>query len=219
MNGLSIVIPSKTLSNLTACVAAIREAGETCRIVVVDDSETGFPPMEGVEFVKGKRPFSFSANVNAGINATGADDVVILNDDAILKTERGFTRLKQAADANPEFGVIASTTNVVGNRNQLPHNTGELREEPRCLCFVCVLVPRRTIEKVGLLDEDFTSYACQDDDYSLRVRRDGMKLGILDSCYVDHGSLVSTFRGPGGPGAPLAPGIEIFTKKWGKHPL
>ena len=37
MNSLSVIIPSKTAVNLKACVKAVRDSGETCRIIVVDD--------------------------------------------------------------------------------------------------------------------------------------------------------------------------------------
>jgi len=33
----SVVIPSKNIGNLTACVSALRACGETCRVIVVDD--------------------------------------------------------------------------------------------------------------------------------------------------------------------------------------
>jgi GT2 family glycosyltransferase len=52
-----------------------------------------------------------------------------------------------------------------------------LREDPRMVCFIAVLIPRRTIEAVGLLDEDYDCYSHQDDDYCHRVRKAGLKIG------------------------------------------
>ena len=48
MNPLSIIIPSKTDANLGACVRAIRAAGETATVIVVDDFDgpTRFDPVE-----------------------------------------------------------------------------------------------------------------------------------------------------------------------------
>lgn len=218
VNNLSVIIPSKTRSNFEACEAAVIDRNPSCRIILVDDGITPgwrYTPRptsrEGIA-VDGDKPFVFSRNVNLGIVAAGDDDVIILNDDALLRTPRGFSLLQQAAYDNPEFGIIASTTNIVGNRNQCPQAVG-LREEPRMVCFVCVFIPRRTIDQVGLLDERFVHYGCDDDDYSLRVRNAGLKIGIHDGCFVDHGCLPSTYRGAGG--GDYSRNLEIFKQKWG----
>lgn len=168
--------------------------------------------------IAGAKPFVYARNVNLGIVAAGTDDVVLLNDDAILQTPGGFSLLQRAAQEHPEYGVIASTCNNVGNRNQWPQGVG-LREDPRIVCFVAVLIPRRTIDLVGMLDERFVGYGFEDDDYCYRVRQAGLKIGIHDGCFVDHGSLRSTFRcNPSAP-ADLTLGRQIFIEKWGIYPL
>ena len=213
----SVIIPSKTDRNLRACVSAVRAAGETSRIIVVDDFDgpVGLPRnYEPVDWQKGIKPFVFSRNVNIGIQAANGDDVILLNDDALLKTPHGFTAMERIAAAHPEYGVIASVCHNVGNRRQWPQKVG-LREEPRMVCFVCVYIPRRTIETVGLLDERFVGYGCDDDDYCLRVTRAGLKIGIFDGCYVDHASLNSAFRGRALSAGNYRANLKIFTEKWG----
>jgi GT2 family glycosyltransferase len=214
----SVIIPSKTDRNLKACVAAVRAAGETSRIIVADDFDGPVPSLppncEPVGWRKGIKPFVFSRNVNIGIRVAENDDVVLLNDDALLKTPHGFTAIERIAAAHPEYGVIAAACNNVGNRRQWPQKVG-LREEPRMVCFVCVYIPRRTIETVGLLDERFVGYGCDDDDYCLRVTRAGLKIGIFDGCYVDHASLGSTFRGRALSAGDYRGNLKIFADKWG----
>lgn len=213
MNALSIIIPSKTPDNFWACRAAIREAGETCRIILINDADPGIvPPHDNVQ--PGIKPFIFARNMNIGIRASGRDDVILLNDDALLRTPNGFTVLQQAGADNPEFGIIAATTNCVGNPNQLPHGVG-LREDPRMVCFVAVFIPRRTIDRVGLLDERFEGYGMDDDDYSKRTLLEGLKIGIHDGCFVDHKSLPSSYRGPAGAGGNFIPNLRLFEQKWG----
>jgi len=88
---------------------------------------------------------------------------------------------------------------------------------------VCVLIPRRTIETVGLLDERFGGltangqriYGWDDNDYCRRVRNAGLKIGIHDGCYVDHGSLKSTFRGDPRAAGDISAGRELYLAKWG----
>lgn len=213
----SVIIPSKSIENLIPCVEAVRRCEPDARIIVVDDGldlsflpRPDFMPFLGI---KGIKPFIFSRNVNLGIQAAGTDDVVILGDDGLLQTPGGFSLLAKAA-AEHRFGIISSTVNNVGNPNQWRQAIG-LREEPRTVCFVCVYIPRRTTDAVGLMDDRYVGYGMDDDDYCLRIRKAGLKLGIHDGCYVDHGSLTSSFRGGPASGGDFRPNLKIFIEKYG----
>lgn len=232
----SVVIPSKNAANLVACAEAVRQNEPATEIVVIDDgvdwkaaaetnvigdhlravAETGRADLSaayGLRVIRGIKPFIFARNCNLGIKNC-AEDVILLNDDAMLKTPFGFYELEQASKARPEFGVISAVTDVVGNSAQRPKDLG-LRIESRVLAFVCVYIPARTIKTVGLLDERFTAYGWEDNDYCRRVREAGMKLGILDDCFVDHSSLTSTFRGGARVSGDIGAGREIYRQKWG----
>lgn len=219
--GLSVIIPSKNADNLAKSLPALRTAEPSSRVIIINDGLDARVHVWGygnTEFVDGDSPFIFSRNINIGIRAAGRDDILILNDDAILKTLAGFSLLQGTARYNPEYGIIAATTNAVGNRNQLPRGIG-LREDPRMVCFVAAFVPRRTLDQIGYLDERFTAYGFEDDDFCYRVRRAGLKIGIHDGCFVDHASLKSTFRDSPLKPANLDGGRKIFIEKWGSYPL
>lgn len=230
-----VIIPSKTVSNLIPCMEAIweNEAKDT-PIVVVDD---GLKPTEAEVEVFARfdkenhplwissdkpKPFIFSAGVNKGIRKAGDFDVCITNDDALLQTPGGFSLLQQAAEEHPEYGIIAATTNVTGNPNQKPKGIG-LREENGTIPFICVYVPRRTIDAVGLMDERFGGttadgrriYGFCDNDMCRRVKNAGLKLAIHDGCYVDHASLRSSFRGDPHAAGDISAAKEIYLEKWG----
>ena len=222
----SIIIPSRTAANLVPCIRAIREAGETARIIVVDDGvdrsrhewlKPDKPSIssEGAYFEPGVKPFVFARNINIGIRAAGDDDVILLNDDALLKTPMGFSHLARLAKEHNYFGILAPACDTVGNPNQFRSWQPNVRNEPRMVCFVCVYIPRSTINSVGLLDERFIGYGLDDDDYCLRVRRAGLKIGIFDWCYVDHSSLKSSFRGEAGAGGDFSGNMKLFIEKWG----
>lgn len=211
---LSIIIPSRNSANLTACVSAIRRMGETCRIIVIDDGLETRP--DGCEYIPGVSPFVFSRNVNLGIQAAGDDDVCLVNDDTLLATPHGFTELQRIAQERPEYGLIAASTNHAGNLRQMnrPTTTGFV-DEPEYLCFVCVFIPRRTIDAVGLLDERFASgYGWEDRDMSRRVLNAGLKLGISLDVFVDHMQLRSTYRTQPGIEAAMKANEQIYREKW-----
>lgn len=225
MNRLTVIIPSRNAENLAACINAVWQHEPALRIIVVDDGvdwlryiDCNPQQVQTVmdNSIPGMKPFIFARNMNLGIAAAGTDDVILLNDDAVLQVYGGFTAMQRAAYENIGFGVIASTCNNVGNPDQRRRDSSTpLREELRTLCFVCVFIPRSTIDLVGLLDERFVDYGMDDDDYSLRVRQAGLKLGILDGCYVDHSSLTSSYRGPAGAGGDFLPNMKRFIEKHG----
>jgi GT2 family glycosyltransferase len=235
----SIVIPSKNLSNLIACIKAIRECGETARVIVVDDGVdwnalecrglvSEWLEKSGVEIYDGNVPFVFARNVNIGIRAAGTDDVVVMNDDAILKTPRGLSRLAADAAEYPQCGIIAASVDTCGSFEQIHgDNRHGLHYSPVMLAFICVYIPRRTIDRVGLLDERFSinaggpgkrGYGLEDDDYCWRVRAEGLKLGVDNDVLVNHTSLPSTFRDDKEHPADVFIHEEVFRQKWGMHP-
>ena len=141
--------------------------------------------------------------------------MILLNDDALLETVGGFTAMQRAAELHREYGVIGAVTNVTGQPLQRPHGIG-LRPVPH-IAFVCVLIPRRTIDRVGPLDERFClDYGVEDLDYCESCWRGGLKAGVFDGCYVDHGSLSSLFRGDPSTPRSFARNKALFDEKWGR---
>lgn len=221
MKGLGVIIPSKTASNFIACAKAVRKHEPSCQIVLIDDGMDldwlPAPELMPCYGHLGEKPFIFARNINKGITSefTVDSDVLILNDDAILETQGGFTAMQKLAVDFPEYGLIGPLTNVSGNVEQLRKTGTSLRETLRTLPFLCVFVPRGTIDRVGLLDERFTAYGWEDDDYCKRVRDAGLKIGIFEGCFVDHASLRSTFRGNPHAAGDIEAGREIYLQKWG----
>lgn len=213
---IAVIIPSKNSKNLTSCLSSLDRFQPDAHVVIVWDRQEGLPNPEyfQVQYIEGLNPFCFSRNVNLGIQAAGArDGYVLLNDDAILQTPGGFNLLYWAAREHPEFGIVSAVMNHVGNLNQQPQNIG-LREDQRMVCFVAVYIPQSTIDKVGLLDERYAGYGLEDDDYCLRIRQAGLKIGIHDGCVVDHGTLKSSFRADTNA-MDFKPNMKRFIEKWG----
>ena len=214
MKNYSIIIPSKNITNLAACLTALRTHGERGHVMVIDDGLPTNPwrPLEGlgpVTLCAGRSPFIFARNCNQGIRETGTDDVVLLNDDCLLKTPYGFSLLQIQHVAAQEYGAICPgfIPEGVGAPDLVWRNRKRLVEVKPMLVFACVFIPRSTIDRVGLLDERFgvnaggpgkRGYGLEDDDYSLRIRNAGLKLGVFDGVVVDHTGgrtgLKSSFR-------------------------
>ncbi len=201
MSEFKVVVLSARAGNLVACVRSVMECEPDlppADVIVVDDGARAEAErhLPGITWVAGAKPFVFARNANLGIAAAGVD-VVLLNDDARLVTPGGFSRLCAAARARPDIGLCsAAIQGIVGNPRQHPHGAGgEIRTEPDVLAFVGVLIPWRTCQAIGPLDDRFVGYGFEDNDYCERVRGAGLGLGICDACVIDHGGdLPSTFR-------------------------
>jgi hypothetical protein len=225
---VKIIIPSKNSHNLIPCVSAIFELEPAIKkedILVIDDG-LDLPIKDlKVTIIPGIKPFIFARNINLGIKAA-QDDVILLNDDALLRTIQGFTQLETIAKADSEIGLLSPAMNEVGNQNQWRHTQCSLREELKMLCFVCVYIPLATQKLVGLLDERFghsdlcphnctiLHYGHEDNDFSRRVREAGKKLIIYDGVFVDHSKLTPTFRAPHTLKLVIN-NDQIYKRKWG----
>lgn len=219
---LAVIIPSANAQNLDRCLAAVREAEPNIPVTVVSDSldlhalaAIHYP---AVDVAAGIKPFIFARNINIGLKAASVlhepEGFILLNDDALVKTPGGLTALGREADARTGYGIIAAVTNSAGNPNQYSTGSG-FRDEPKMVCFVCVLITAACLERVGALDETFTAYGWEDNDFCRRARAEGFRIGISEQCFVDHLSLKSTFRGDPRNGGDITAGAAIYRAKWG----
>jgi len=242
---IACVIPSKNPDNLRACVSAVRLKDPAVRIIVVWDGERSLASIGAdfpadVTFIEGKKPFVWARNMNLGISELdrSVEGYVLLNDDAILETPDGFSHLAEAAEhgyfpgrrEGPPMGLVsAAIRGAVAAKEQEPVSYPFMKEqEPmwdkrsvrplkhHMMAFVAVYIPFSVFWQVGTLDERFTGYGYDDDDYCQRVKDAGYNLGVFDGCVVEHGSHPSTYRSQ--PGTSLAPNYARFLEKWGHPP-
>jgi glycosyltransferase involved in cell wall biosynthesis len=55
----SVLIPSKNADNVDRCVGSIRDQGETCRVIVIDDGLER--KREDCDYIEGVKPFIMSS--------------------------------------------------------------------------------------------------------------------------------------------------------------
>ena len=212
----TVIIPSKLVSNLVPCLESLYANEPSARVIVIDDG-LKFRP-DGPEYLDGIIPFVFARACNRGIlHAEINSDIVLLNDDALLKTELGLTMLGEFCVAHPEIGCVVPSTNITGQSLQWPqHRPPEGWRLCRKVPYVCAYLPRHTLDLVGGLDERYCEgYGGEDDDHLETISRAGLGVAILYDVFVDHASLTSTFRGsPTNPGD-FSKAQKIFDAKFG----
>lgn len=143
---------------------------------------------------------------NIGIQkalSEGAEYVFLLNQDAYLE-QNCIEKLIEVHQSNPEYGILSSMhyngsgTNLDWNFSEYLKgiSSGNLLFDLLCgsvkevysLPFVNAavwLIPKSTIERVGLFDPMFFHYG-EDENYCQRVRYHGLKVGVVPSAFIRH---------------------------------
>ena len=236
---IGVVILHYNRIDLTAacCESLVSQLDRPARILVVDNGSTRHTPEElraacppGVECARVEKNIGFSAGCNVGLRQMLADPavdaVLLLNNDTRCPPE--LTR-RMAAALTPGVGLVGCEMTGAAEGETIaagadfapffwfavPARAGAL---PGYLQGACLLIPRSTLETVGLLDETF-HFFCEDADYSLRVRAAGLRLAVAEGTRILHyGS--STIGTTGRlQSAWYRESSVVFLRKWRSFPL
>ena len=155
-----------------------------------------------VKVVLNKENLGFAAAINIGIKESKGEYIIFLNNDTIV-TRGWINGLTQHLMKTLGIGMVGPVTNSIGNeakinvkyRDELSmelfaekyttKNKGIVFEIP-VLALYCAAMCRDVMEKVGLLDEQFSVGMFEDDDYSLRIKRAGLKVVCAEDVFIHH---------------------------------
>ena len=224
---VTVVIPNWNGERfLRLCLGSLQDqsflAFET---IVVDNGSTDgsiafaeehFPEVRVVQLEENR---GIAAAFNAGIEASTAEFVVLLNNDT--EQDPGWLEaLVRAAEDHPESGLFASKLVDFHDRHVLdgagdamrlsglPYRLGHGERDgvrfdtPGYVfgaCAAAALYSRAMLDEVGLFDEDFVSY-CEDGDLSFRAQLAGYRCFYVPDAVVYHMGSAST----GGKRSPTA---------------
>jgi|GEM_PF-3014880 len=208
-------------------------------LVVDNDSKDGTPDrlakIPGLRLIRNPKNVGFAAGNNVGIKAARGRDVVILNNDTVVAPD-WLVRMAEHARCIPDAGIVGPSTNTEINQSIIGaryNSVGELfafNEElagkqrgmwdtVNKISGLCMYLPRRTLDTVGLLDQGYGIGYFEDDDYCLRVQEAGMKLVWAKDTYVHHFGSMSFEGNSLRRDKFLEKGMSHFVFKWGKRGL
>ncbi len=190
-----IVIPSWNQSQLAvACLQSIRQHTTDYRLIFVDNGSDAdeFAVIQAELqqhphlLVRNRRNLGFVKAVNQGLVLSSAEYVVLLNNDTevapdwIAKLQAPFVDSRVAA-----VGPVTTTADCWQGRE--PVRKGyRLISATSMLAFFCVMFNRRTINDVGLLDEEYGVGLADDDDYCRRIHDEGYHLALAQNLLIQH---------------------------------
>lgn len=155
-----------------------------------------------VTFIFNEKNLGFAAGNNVGIRKATGEVIVLLNSDAFPPAGM-IARLLGHFDGNRSWGMLGPVTNAAGNEQliltqskamegkiaeglQYAHNGSADVLDAYRMDFFCVAIPRKVMDQIGLLDEDFGRGYYEDLDFSLRVKQAGYRLGVAEDAFVYH---------------------------------
>lgn len=176
----------------------------------------------------------FAGGVNAGIRAAHEDLVLVLNNDTRAAANL-LRELTNVLASHAAMGAVAPVSNhvkghariAVGNRGLTAEGRAGLQAElgqlpplqdVSTLSGLCLLVARATFDEVGLFDERFGHGNYEDDDFCLRLRLHGYRLGIASRAFLHHEGH-ATFKSLGlDLRTEIGRRLVQFTEKWRSDP-
>jgi len=189
-----IMLTHNHLDDTKKCVESIDVPH---RLIVVDDKSTDGTRefFKGPDLIKSDFPdFNLSKSINAGLRIHRSGLILIINND-ILFAKGAIAEMVKTINNDTETGMVGPLTNVGGSMNplQIMSQTAERADARtfRTLPLFCNLIRKELIGKVGFLDEDFSGYGCEDDDWCIRIMRAGYKLMVCGRAYIHHNATLT----------------------------
>ena len=208
---IAIIIVNWKQYELTInCLLSLKKLEYKNWKVILVDNESNFEKINKiksdfnkVEVIESKENLGFASANNLGIKyaiKNKFEYVMLLNNDTevnkkfLLPLLNSFQNDNSLGAVQPlimNYNNRAKVWNAGGYLNNFfgfPYTNKKLNNKNRQIDWItgcCIVLKTQVIKKAGLIDEDFFAYY-EDVDWSLRIKKLGYKLGIVESSVIFH---------------------------------
>jgi GT2 family glycosyltransferase/glycosyltransferase involved in cell wall biosynthesis len=201
-----VVVPVyNALRSTRNCLASLKKyAPAWCRIVVINDGSDArttewLRAQEGIVLLENPENVGFVKTANRGLLYSDSPWVCLLNSDTLM-TEGALERMLAGCERDETIGLCCPLSNEAVNLSvKVPPGgdvfslarrvarAGEGRY-PDAVTVVgfCLLVNRRLIRELGVLDEIYGRGYCEETDLHYRARSAGWRCVVADDTFVYH---------------------------------
>ena len=204
------ILSYNTFEYTKGCIQSIRQTccSDNYEIIVVDNASTDgsvewLREQEDVILIENDTNVGFPAGCNQCINkANPENDIFLLNNDTLMLPNSLFW-LRIGLYNDDRTGAAGAVTNCSGNGQQLDDSFNSLDEYLQFgtginipsqnayelkvfLIMFAMLIKRKVLDKIGLLDERYTPGNFEDNDYGMRLLENGYDCVLCHNCYIYH---------------------------------
>ena len=209
----TIVVPSKYSDIFEGCRMSLSEFAPNAHKYLVRDG-AGIELPDGWATLQGIEPFVYARNVNLGIKACSGD-VLLMNDDARFIRAGTLEAMQGVLSLRPDVGILSPLIDGIANGVDYTREVAQVTNH--YLSFVCVLIRRAVIDKIGLLDEAFTGYGSEDVDYCRRAQAAGFSLAVTALATIAHTNGSSSYTREADIEAKRQASAKQYLQKWGRR--
>lgn len=156
--------------------------------ILVMESEKSIEPFqfEGSKTIYPKEKFGFNRYLNIGIKETGSNFICLCNNDLIFYKGWASEILKalgfdiSISSASPYCSIFHTSKNINFNDGISYGYINGIH-----VAGWCIFVKREIFLKIGLFDERFKFWCC-DDDYRMTLKSKNIKHALIKMSKVDH---------------------------------
>lgn len=237
---VSVVICSyNEKEKMQLCLDSLRASvsDSMCEIVVIDNASTDgvteyLRQQSDIKVAFNTTNVGFPAGSNQGIKLSDPyNDILLLNNDTVVMPNSIFW-LRMGLYENDTIGATGSVTNSAGNYQNISlefenpeeyvtyaatHNI-PLRlpyEKKLRLIGFAMMLKRRVLDSIGLLDERFSPGNCEDDDISYRILSADYQLLLCKNSFIYHWGNSGFGKNTENFCNVLETNIDKFHQKWG----
>lgn len=207
-NASIIIVSYNAKKEMMLCLDSLRSTlPSSYEIIVVDNASADgitdyLKKQSDIKLICNKENAGFPKGCNQGIQAAAPDnDILLLNNDTVVMDNSIFW-LRMGLYENASVGGTGSISNRVANHQQIDdlqspqqafsyaaqHNIPmEYPYEKKLkLIGFAFLLKRTILNKIGLLDEQFSPGNYEDDDISFRMIQNGYQLLLCRNSFIYH---------------------------------
>ena len=243
----SIIIPVyNQLKHTKECLESLSKSlNEKVKLIVVNNASTDgtkkyLESLSDEKFnlviINNDENFGFPKAVNQGLSISEGAYIIVANNDIVF-TKGWLDKMIGVAESETKIGIVGTMSNLA-NGIQMDKkikyrtikemhkyaeiiskkNDDEYLNTPR-IDFLCALIKKEVVDKIGGLDERYSPGNYDDDDYCLRSNIAGFKTVVAQNVFIHHHGSKTFFANVQQPLASLYEiNLQKFVQKWGASP-
>lgn len=162
------------------CVESVKRNSQDYELIIIDDGSTLDTSWfkKNADVYKRHKNKGVAPSWNDGIKLSKGKYIVVINDDIVVP-EGWLDDLVLTFEIIKNAGVVGPAV------EHLPNGIG-IEENHVWFPGSCFMLPRETIDKVGLFDEDFAPFYFEDTEYWTRILKSGLKMARNYNVFIKH---------------------------------